>query len=319
MISQFYNQLQLDNGNAGQALDDLAAKGKGDWSKLAADVQTANEQIQQTTQQQLVQGSMSAWDTIQSVYGSGTAAAEAALKTLSPDQQEVITDLQMISTQSGISMSDLEQLGAAGVINAQVSVNGSLLTVNGTLQDVVQQIEAANGATGTWGQTTQQVAAANDAAITNYMNSLGPLARELQGIANQEATDEHPVTVPVTSGQQPLTYDSGGVSTSAALAWVSGNGEPEAHIPQSMAGPMWPYLLGLLGGGPSSGGGGAGLASAAASMGAPAAGGGGGTVIQIGNITLQGISNPQDFLYELQNIVLSTAKGQGVPSLFGSY
>jgi hypothetical protein len=55
-------------------------------------------------------------------------------------------------------------------------------------------------------------------------------------------------------------------------------------------------------------------------MGAASGGGsGGGTVIQIGNITLQGISNPQQFLYELQNPVLSTAKGQGVPSLFGGF
>jgi hypothetical protein len=83
---------------------------------------------------------------------------------------------------------------------------------------------------------------------------------------------------------------------------------------------MWPYLLALVGKGSSPSGGGVTGAAMGAAMAAPGAtGGGGGIVVQSMSVTLQGISNPQDFLYELQNIVLSTAKGQGVPSLFGSY
>jgi TP901 family phage tail tape measure protein len=321
LISEFYTQLQKDNGNTEEALDQLAASGNKNWTALAASAQTAAEQVQQTQQQTLVQGSMTAWDTIEQVYGAGTAAAAAALKGLSPAQQEVVTDLQNISTQSGISMSDLESLGSAGVIDTQVNVNGHMVTLTGTLQDVIQQLENAQGAVGVWGLDAQQATAEADSVIETYLGTLSQVAQEQIAASNWAATDEDPVKPP-PSPEPVYSYDSGGVSTSAALAWVSGNGEPEAHIPQSMAGPMWPYLLGLLGGAPaSSGGGGGGLASASAAMGAAATGGGsgGGVVIQIGSVTLQGISNPQEFIYELQNLALSAAKGQGIPSLFGSY
>jgi hypothetical protein len=322
MISQFYDQLQQDNGNTLEALQQLAAKSGGAWSAFAAQAQSAAEQLQQTQQQTLVQGSMQAWDAIESTYGAGTAKAAAAMQGLSPAQQEVVKDLQNISTQSGISMDDLESLGSAGVIDTQVNVNGHMVTLTGTLQQVVQQLENAQGAVGLWGLDAQQATAEADSVITAYLGTLSSVVQDQIAASNWAATDEHPVTAPAPSGgasQSVYTYDSGGVSTSAALAWVSGNGEPEAHIPQSMAGPMWPYLLGLLGKGPSSPGGGGG-GFAAMPMGAASGGGsGGGTVIQIGNITLQGISNPQQFLYELQNLVLSTAKGQGVPSLFGGF
>jgi hypothetical protein len=87
-----------------------------------------------------------------------------------------------------------------------------------------------------------------------------------------------------------------------------------------MAGPVWPYLLALVGKGSSPSGGGVTGAAMGAAMAAPGAtGGGGGIVVQSMSVTLQGISNPQEFVYELQNLLLSAAKGQGIPSLLGSF
>lgn len=309
MISEFYTQLQKDNGNAGQAIDDLATKEGGDWDTIAADAQTAAASMQQSQETDLVNATISAWDTINSVYGTGTAAAEAALKGLSPAQQEVVTDLQLISSQTGLSINQLEQLGSAGVINSTITVNGHLVTVHGTLQQVTQEIENAQGATGVWVADTVRGAAQANAAMAIYLGTLGTVGSKLA------------TTGFVGQTSRLSIYATGGVSAGPELAWV-GEGGPEVHIPQSVAGPMWPYLLGLLGGAPaSSGGGGGGLASASAAMGAAATGGGsgGGVVIQIGSVTLQGIANPQEFIYELQNLALSAAKGQGIPSLFGSY
>jgi TP901 family phage tail tape measure protein len=111
-------------------------------------------------------------------------------------------------------------------------------------------------------------------------------------------------------------YASGGVSTSPELAWV-GEGGPEVHIPQSIAGPAWPYLLAILNGGgsPSGGGGGGGVGGA----GLAPSGGGGGVSVSIGQIVLPGVTNPTEFAHELQAILVTMAKQQGLPTLFGAY
>ena len=290
---------------------DLAELVRTGKIKTAADVQTfltnwhgvdgatSNTQQRQQDLADIIQGGRGATSLhVQQMLTSLGGAASSA-GTTHVNMQQVATSIGLISPHVTDFINKWPTL-----IADQDTVNTELHLIGGDISDAIPWVKNYNTE---WPKTLQALQ-----SLTGDTDTVDAMLKDWAHNHPLPGGSPSGAQEPTTGNMLPHGAEGMFIRGGSNAIIRTGENEDELLIPRHKAGWLWGYMSSALANGSP------GPMPAGGSIGFFGGGGGGGGVF-IGNVTLPGVHNAQQFLDELRRLALHGSRSRGIGSLFGSY